>query len=304
MLTTGHVNMALYPKSPKSLKSNWHLSIPQLADPIEVIEVDDRFLISLGAHDAHRFYLFSVQRKPSVDELCLVESAVSFCFDCPCALTDPVFENDATELYRGFKRYYKKFHGKVADDFYRPFTGIEQITETASEHGLDSYQRYLQCVTPGDLRWKLVLPTQERVKNALFMYRLACMSLDPFSRILNYWRCLESLTTVADRRMLFANLPNLGLAPVMVRDWMEHGDRGFDVMKRYVGEARLHFNHLTKKGHSPSDICDYYYSQRRCPVAHAERDPLYFGSGVSLGELMRDCILLKVVVRSAIESKL
>ncbi len=303
MLTTGPVDRSLYPNSPNSLKSQWVLYASQISDPIEVIEIDGNFLLSLGAHTPHENYLFATKRKPTLNEICLIESAITYSFDCPCALINPCFQKESNQLRRGCRPYYKKFHGPIVEEVYDPFRGQTDIIDIASQNGLDSFIRHLDPITPGELRWKLKLPTKASVKNAMFVYRLAATSLDPFSRILNYWRCLESLTTISERKALFADVPNLSPRSVLAID-RSNGNKRFNVMKKYCNEAKLHFKHLVKTLGNASDINDYFYKQRRCPVAHAKEEPLSYDSGVSYGEFARDCIMLKVVVRSAMEAKM
>ena len=65
MLTVGSVDWPLYPNTPKSLKSQWVFYASQLSDPIEVIEIDGTFLLSLGAHTPHENYLFATKHKPT-----------------------------------------------------------------------------------------------------------------------------------------------------------------------------------------------------------------------------------------------
>lgn len=303
MLTVGPVDPSLYPNSPRSLKSQWVLYASQLLDPIEVIEIDGTFLLSLGAHSSHVNYLFATKRKPTLNEICLIESAITYCFDCPCALINPRFPKESNQLRKGYRPYYKKFHGSIVEEMYNPFHGQDEIIDIASQNGLDSFARHLDSITPGESRWKLKLPTKASVKNAMFVYRLAALSLDPFSRILNYWRCLESLTSINERKALFADVPNLSPAPVYVMD-RPNAKKRFNIMKKYCNEAKLHFNDLVKTLRSANDINDYFYKQRRCPVAHANGTPLSYDSGVSYGEFARDCIMLKVVVRSAMEAKM
>jgi hypothetical protein len=259
-----------------------------------------QFLLSLGAHSPHENYLLCVPRKPSLNEICLIEATFSFYFDIPCALVMPRFEKEASILNRGLLAYHKKFHGPVSKETFRPYDGIIESIEVASRHGLDSHSRLFDRLSGGETRWKMKLPKDEKVKNALFVYRLASMTTDPFARILNYWRCLESLTNLEERKLLFQKVPNIKLNPLMVTAWLDQSR--FDVMKRYVNEAQLHFNHLLKKYGSSFDISEHFYKKRRCPVAHANGRPLYYNSGISFGELTRDCILLKVIVRHALET--
>lgn len=302
MLTLGPVNWKLYPKNLRSLKSQWILHSPQLSDPIELIEIDDRHLLSLGAHDAHRNYLMSVKSKPSIEEILLIEACVSYAFDMPCAIVKPRFKRESTSLLKGYRNHYRKFHGPIHDGFFDPFTGSIEAIDVASENGLDSFRRTLDTVSPGSVRWKLKLPGNVKVKNALYVYRLAAMASDPFARILNFWRCLESLTTRNQRQQLFQDVETIQLSPVSAYDVFDKGD--FDVMKTYTHEAKLHARQLRSRLGSSHDLSDYFYTERRCPVAHANGNPLYFDSGISYGELLRDCILLKVVVRFAIDSAL
>ncbi|MBI1249463.1 hypothetical protein GC197_16685 [bacterium] len=302
MLTLGLLNPSLYPKSPKSLKSQWILHAPQLNDPLECIEINDAYILSLGAHDAHRNYLLCVKAKPSLEEILLIEACISYVFDMPCAIVDPRFKRESTVLMKGFRNYYRKFHGPIHDDFFDPFAGNTGAVDIAAEYGLDSFRRTLNPVSPGASRWKIELPAKAKLKNALYVYRLASIASDPFATILNYWRCLESITTRSDRLQLFQDVETLNLSPVSAYDPFDKGD--FDIMKTYVREAKLHAKQLRKKLGGSHDLSDYFYTQRRCPVAHANGRPLYFDSGISYGEILRDCILLKVVVRFAIEQEL
>ena len=302
MLTIGPENIALYPRSPKSLKSQWEIHIPDLTDPIEVIEIEELFLASLGAHSPHMNHLFGTIRKPTYSEIALIECCFAFQFDCPCAIVDPRFKKEAGEIAKGVIRLKKKFTGIFHEDFFDPFDGIKAQVDVASEHDIDGYVRMLDNINSQTLRWKMSLPSGIKMKNALHSYRMARLSLDPFSRILNYWRSLEPITTVAERRAIFEVLPTITLKPVLVSNWKDR--RQFDIMKTYVGEAKLQFDNLIRKGLTPSDICDHYYRQRRCAIAHAANNPLGYDSGISLGELQRDTIVMKVVARHAIEKLL
>ena len=303
MLTKGPGDSSLYPHSPKSLKSQWLLYIPQLVDPIEFVEIDSNFLLSLGAHCPHQNYLFATKRKPTLNEILVIESAVSFCFDCPCAFMEPRFPKESTQLYRGYRAYHKKFHGPTIEGWESPFRGQTEVVDIASQNALDTFPRCIDTITPGKVRWHMKLPKQPSVRNAMIVYRHAALSLDPFSRILNYWRCLESITTIEERKKLFANILNLTPSPLFALNTHD-GCRRFNVMKKYKNESRLHFNRLVKTLGTPSALSDHFYKQRRCPIAHANGKPLSYESGVSYGEFARDCIMLKLIVRCAIEAKI
>jgi hypothetical protein len=302
MLTIGPKNWTLYPKSPKSLKSQWEIHIPNLSDPIEVIEIEDKFLASFGAHSPHLNHLFGTIQKPSYSVITLIECCLAFQFDSPCAIIRPRFPREATNILRGVKRLTKKFNA-FHEDFYDPFNGIEEQVDAASNNGIDNSMRCLERINSRNVSWKLSLPHSVKMKNALHSYRMALLSIDPFSRILNYWRALEPITTLAERRCMFEELPSIRLKPVFVSHWRDHHNQ-FDVMVDYFSEAKLHYQSLLKQDLSADGICDHFYEQRRCPVAHGKSDPLGYDSGVSLGELHRDSIFLKVIARHAIEASL
>lgn len=300
MIPTGPTNRALYPKGPESLKSQWLFSIPQLSDPIESVEVNDEFLISLGYHSPHENYLLAPKRKPKLDEISQIESLLTFYLDCPSALTEPRFKKEANTLNRGLFHYQKKFHGITSHEFFRPFEATQELVDLASNHGLDSYRRHLDQLPYAEISWKIELPKNEKLNDALFVYRLASLSVDSFSRILNYWRCLEALTNKEEREDLFLKIPDINLSPVI--SYSTCGTKRFDIMKKYLHETNLHIKILEKKLGSKNEISKYFYKKRRCPIAHANDKPLRLGKEVSYGDLVRDTILLKTLSRYIIEN--
>lgn len=307
MFRTEPIDLSICPKrnpSLSSVASVWSVVAPALSEEGSCVQIDGKYVLSLGAHFTHAFALLS--KTHPIDYLTAIEvcNALSFLFDTPIGVGTSFRERDARTHLRGMKQILR-LKGIQENDVpaVQRFLAerVEWLAETA-----DDFQRLLPVAPSNNGKFLAIdLPKNQSITNALVAYRQALLSPDPVGEILNYWRVLEATTsTPNDRTRLLDHVFEARLSAVIVRHRYSLRERKeFNLVSRYKAAAKRHAERLRSSHGTNADVMTFLYKQRRCPAAHARSDVLKPDAVTSLHNLYADALLMKCLARFAIESR-
>ena len=284
------------------LPSVWRLVAPGLHEQRSCIQVDRKYVVSVGAHFNRCCALLSEAHKISYLTAVEICNYLSFLFDTPIDVAISLRNVDAGSTFRGLSRYFRLrgFSPSGFKDIQRLIADPKEILASAE----DGWQR-LFPVDPRDKGRFLGfdLPTNRRLRNALVAYRQALLSVEPVGQILNYWRVLEATAkTPAKRTAILKDLFASRLQGVPCIDWHSHGEiRHFNLVAKYKRAIRPHYRRLQAIHKSDQSIITFLYKQRRCPSAHAARDVLRVDASTEPRDLYYDALLLKLLARLSIQ---
>jgi hypothetical protein len=266
----------------------------------DIIQISGKYVVSIGAHWTHAYAL--IAKSEVLDYYAALEicDLLSFVFDSIVTVGVALRPKSNRNVVNKLRPYFKLLGVRVGDARELQQLVVEATGMLAQSDGGGMMMRAFPP-GPRELVLGMDLPKTARLRDALFVYRQALVSVDPAGAILNYWRVLEASTTISQRCRLLDELFSTRLAPVWCQDSGSGARTIFNIIPRYKRLARRHYERLIARHGSGPAVMDFFYSKRRCPSAHAKRDVLRVEASSPLAELYFDSLLLKCLARLAIQ---
>ena len=299
----------IYPSEPKDCKSVWNIFMPAILDEGDCIQINKKYILSIGAHDVHTSLLLSV--KHDIDFLTIqdISCFLSYLFDSlvHCGLSNK--KKDITSYLSGLSSYFRLIGRRTFKTIWTVQEQVYSAYEAVGDTTGDDFHR----VMPFDLWDKgeniscgCEFPNNDKIRRAFFSYKQGLLSIEPQGMILNYWRSIEAVSSLNDRYNLIRSFRNQQLRPVKAIDLNKPNindsrPKSFNLMLRYKKFIIKYFDKLTQTHGGPENVLDHFYKNRRCPSAHSRTNILEVNRNVSLSSLFNDALLLKYLARCAIE---
>ena len=283
-------------------------SIPELPT---VISLGNRYLLSPGLHATHMFLLMDkCAPEPLTVERCLNCCAlISFASDSQVIPVPRPIKFDATDVRR-FSQTLRGTVFRTIDEYGDKLGDIAEVAEVYNQSGFThphSVFRILRPRLPKRGYWLYYpWPPSEQIFRGLSAYWLGVLSVLPPSRILNFWRCMEAVTTKAEREEIFTNLHLAKVAPIWTEATripiLKYKTGNFDAV-RLLRRAALQRRHdLIQKHGGAKEALDFIYWEGRGKAAHADKKSLEYDMAMFIGDQLRDAELLHYMARVAIET--
>jgi hypothetical protein len=304
------VKKGLLGSNPKDWRSYVEVWTPSIPDSGEVVSLGDRYILSLGAHATHSTLLMD---RCAPDPL-----TVERCMSC-CALLTFATDSAVVAVPRpgrlnaqNIRQFTTTMHNTVftsVSKYGEKLVDLAEAAEVYTQAGLAPPQRVTRLLVlkyPKSGFWiYYAWPPSEAIFRALAAYWLGTLSIVAPSRILNFWRAVEAVTTRDERLSIFANLHSAKVAPV----WTEtiripvpkHRRRRIDANRPLRRLALRRSNELVAKYRSPKKALDNMYWETRGKAAHADKKSLEYDMASFIGDQLRDAELLRYMARVAIE---
>ncbi len=304
------VNQAILPpsKDPRGGWRYWHFN-SGLPDAIDIIQVSQKYMVSLGAHAIHGNLLFRRGKSFDYFEVQSLADTLAFIFDTPVL---PVAPNQVQEFgaaVRGVSGILENlgFHPR------NPTELIEYLTEARLQAGHQN-DCFLRLFPEPPLRkakkerhvFAYDLPNNPRLTDALYVYHLGISAAESSSQILHFWRVLEALTAAKSPQRVQCLRWGIRerLAPVWGAEIRGSGEVFHrNLVTVYRAIARPSYVSLLRQHGTDEEVIKFLFKKRRCPSAHAEAgDPLRASSTTPLANILRDMYLIRLCARAAIQA--
>ena len=294
--------------------TDWRAYIEVAAEAVQnlddVISLGDRYLLSLGAHQDTAYYLLDRSGpEPLSVEMCLKACALmSYAVDAPVVAVLGGAKLGATDASTSSRALRGTVFSSISEygEFLRE---LAASTERFVSSGLPRHSRAMRILLrnpPGSNQWYFYpWPPTERVFRGIGAYAMGALSGLAPSRILNFWRATEAVTTKAERGELFETLPTSELAPVWTSvrriPFTNGGERVVNAT-RALRRVALQRRDALIAVHSTADqALDYLYQESRGKAAHADKYSLEHDLASDVSNQFRDAELLRYLARAAIE---
>jgi len=294
------------------MPSDWR-TIVQIVSPVasglrEVLSLGDRYVISFGAHGHHQHLLMDRSGSSPLT----IETSLSCCALLGYAVDGPVVPlhyADSPHDVSNVRDFDLSFRSTPFHSANKYFEALSLVAEAASElyEGRKaawkavSVQRILTRRMPTKGKWPYYpWPKSDALWRAVHAYALGSLSVPTPSRVLNFWRSVEAVTTHKSRVALFETLPSHNVAPVWATAWGPQ-PKTVNVARGLKGNAVARYRHLVKNHGSASKALDAIYWEGRGKAAHADKRSLEFDSGFLVAAQLHDAELLRFFARVAIE---
>jgi hypothetical protein len=300
-------------RNPRDWRS--YVWLTGMADTGAIISLGDQYIVSLGAHGTHQILL--------MDRVATDPLTVEKVFAC-CALLTYTF--DAPVVPNGWPDGRSRLRPQNFAGFASAFAGdaaawLQNYSETLVDTAAHCEFLYSPPRSRRSLKervfpsyaspdwYYLSLPCLDRTWRALAAYMSGWLSVMVPGRVLNFWRATEAATSgvgnsaarEAERLRLFGDLPRLRVQPI----WLEVDRRGRTTRRNSLTplrrEALRHWEWLVTAHASERAALDHLYWNRRGKAAHADTNAIEFDQVGTLGEQLRDAVLLRYLARIAIE---
>ena len=135
------------------------------------------------------------------------------------------------------------------------FEALELVAEAAGEfmnsRRAVTLRRVLTKYGPARGKWVYYpWPPTDRVWRAVHAYALGLLSVPAPARVLNFWRAIEAVTTLSERRTLFDVLPSQKVALVWASE-QGLAERTVNVAPTLKRQALKRYRHLVSSHGSP-----------------------------------------------------
>jgi len=288
--------------------SDWRAYVPlyaPLSDLHEVCSLGDRYIVSAGAHLTHRHLLMDKGGPQPLN----IERSLSCCALLTYALDSPVVPQHSASHgsnvsdVKGFDRTFRNSPIRTAE---RYFEALAQAAEAAGVFyeipRTISIQQTMTRDRPPSGSWNYYpWPPTERIWRAVHAYSQASLSVAAPTRVLNFWRAVEAVTTRAERRALFTTLLSQRIAPVWATAYCLRGPVTMNIARRLKTDAVRRYRTLVSALGSPDAALDYLYLEARGKAAHADQKSLEYDSGTLVASHFVDATLLRFLARVAID---
>jgi hypothetical protein len=288
--------------------SDWRAYIPivaPVADIREVASLGDRYVISFGVHSHHMQYLMD---KDGAFPL-TIESSLSCCALLGFAIDAPVVPlHRAGSPYEAanvadFDVSFRTTPYGTAKNYFEALSLVAEAATSLYESRPKtlSVLRTLTKRGPGRDNWAYYpWPKDDAVWRAIHAYALGSLSVPAPSRVLNFWRALEAVTTHASRVKLFETLPTRRVAAIWATAWGAQPTT-VNLALSLKRKAMVRYRHLVASHGSALKAIDAIYWEGRGKAAHADKRTLEFDSGFLVAAQLHDAELLQFFARVAIE---
>lgn len=276
-------------------------TLPESGD---VISIGGEYIVSLGAHMTHGLLLMD---KRAIAPLSIAQSIaccaiLSFAIDSSVV---PMHTDTSSRNVTDFAPFRASLRSAGVGSVENYFEALAAAGFAATELFDTGYIWSERLIPPRHYdasRWAHLFIPSERTLRALHLYWSGLIALPPASRILNFWRAMEAVTSLSQRRSLFAKFADAKPCSVWSHDRRESHGRRKDLASSLRRRALTRQRVLLQTGATPDDILDALYRTRRCGAAHGERETLEFDDLPHLSDQVQDAELVRFMARCAIES--
>ena len=289
------------------------LFAPLLADAGELISLGDQYTVSVGAHSPHAILLMA---KANASPRLTIEKALNHCALLTYVTDSPIVPQPLDNLRQPPPHLPNHMLNLQGTSLTSLDAYLESVVCAA-----DIAQRFLDADSdiPGEFwsqrefptgawakqKWMYVdIPSDPNIWRALSAYSSGLLSVLAPGRILNFWRAVEAVTTIAQRNSMFTTLPKLRTRPVWSRrfpsDTRRHFAR-FNAVSRLRKRAIQHWQDLIALHGSAQYALQHLHNEKRGKAAHADRYALEYDGLPSLAEQIRDGELLRYFARVVID---
>ena len=305
------IRQQLLGNDPKDWRSYVEVRTSSIRDLMEIVSLGDRYVFSLGAHALHTPLLMD---RRSTEPL-----TVERCMNC-CALLTFASDSAVVPIPQSgrldapdAKEFSGTLHGtvfKTVTDYGEKLGDLADAAAAYAQSGLSLPHHVTRLLVPREPRHGFWIyypwPSSEAISRSLGAYWLATLSIVAPSRILNFWRAVEAVTSRFEREAIFAGLHTANIAPL----WTEsvripihkHRRRKIDAMKPLRRLSLRRRDELIENFGSPKAALDFIYWESRGKAAHADKKSLEYDMARFIGDQLRDAELLRYMARVAIEN--
>ena len=294
------IDLKLYPTSPNDLESNWLVIAPSLSDSLDCVEIDNKYLLSIGAHASHTILLFSKNENLNYLNAVKISNILSYLLDTVIHVGVPDNKDAIKKHYKGLTSYFK-LKGITFNDEFSLERKMAEKYEIIDDIVGDFHSRVItnkQFI--GNKSFGLDLPKSDKIERAIMAYKQGILSFEPYGQILNYWRVLEAITSIKERCKLFENFYSIRLNPVYAYDSYSNREI-INLIPTYKKYIKPYYKKLIYIHGNSNNLSNFFYKNRRCSTAHNKHDSLQETDNVTLASLYKDAFLLKIIARCAIE---
>lgn len=287
------------------------VSAPKIRDLMEIVSLGDKYILSVGGHLTHGILL--------MDKACPEPLTVERCLSC-CALL--AFATDSPVVPIIHTGHFSAGNSRQVSTSLRGtvFSTVKQYGDMLGDlaAAADVYAqtgvtdpfnlgRVLMPRSPTRGFWAFYpWPTSASIERGLAAYWMATLSVLAPSRILNFWRAMEGVTTPQVREALFTDLHSRRTAAVWTQ--VTRLRKGPDFRYRLVDGCRAlrriavrRRDELLGLHGTAKAAMDHIYWEGRGKAAHADRKSLEYDMAAFIGDQLRDAELLRFMARVAIE---
>jgi len=286
------------------------MGMPGVEDSGEVLQIDDKYILSMGRHAFHAHLLMSIDCGLDYLNAVRISNALSFLLDTPIVPLYPQEKKSLSAYFKGIDAVMKRkgFHWRKINWAQRIPENLNEIAETAKGCFLgDDFSRTLPL---RDNKTGLVpsvsIPDTERFNTAMLAYNEALRSAFFSSCMLSNWRAIEAAEpNISKQREALSLIEKHSFAPVV---GFEHkvfqSRRKVQISEKYKKMALARKKELLVIYKSEDGIMSYLWNELRHKSAHADkREILNAETDGMFAGLLKDALLLRVIARMFIEKK-
>jgi hypothetical protein len=261
------------------------LHAPLLPDAGELVSLGDKFTVSLGGHATHAVLLMD---KSGVDPLTIEKSLslsalLAYVTDSPVVPMDPRRSKRPPKSMREFASAFRGTSLRSPADYLRIVSAQADLIDDFLDIRSDLWaQREFPRGAWDDNRWVYIdLPANPQLWRAFSAYSAGMLSVLAPSRLLNFWRALEAVTTKHTRKSMFDDLVARYARPVWSRRTVSGHQRRktfshFNATARLRKRALRRWHHLVTAYGSAGAALDHLFWDKRGKAAHADITSLEF----------------------------
>lgn len=301
------------PKKTPRFKTSWLVKSAKMEDVLDIVQIDDEFILSIGVHTWHTPLLLSKRKSLEWQEASQMADVLSFIFDTPINLLYPKEKSELKRYFNGLPTVLRSKGNRFpsAETLDRFQEHLERVAEVTSEGILgDEFTRVLPIESPGDgFVAALQTPKDSKTLKAVAAYKEALISPTVSGQIVNFWRAIEAIEKDHGKQQAaFEALEKYRFMPVFGTEHFPiRGERRDLRMRKVKISARFqklavkHYKDLLSSHGSVKKIAQFLYAERRNPSAHGKEDLLQASLSVTLKSLLLDSHLLRMFARLLIE---
>lgn len=283
---------------------------PYLPDNGEIISLSNQYYLSLGAHATHTHLL--MDRDASFP--LTVQRSLTACALLTFVTDSPVIplHSERTDKYaaadlQSFQSSLAREGLHSTEEYFSRVAQAAEATEMFVELSLPKHHSVMREVPEyrGNFWPYIDWPESAATWRGLTAFWSGTLATSLPSRILNFWRSIEAVTTKASRYELFDQLDGRRALPI----WSTV--RSFSALNPTISRtnaanslrrrALRRRDELMRREGTPAAALDWLYWERRGKAAHADKSSLDFEGLATFADQLADSILFHYMARIAIE---
>jgi len=279
-------------------KARYGIDVVGLSSDAFINVTIDSDLLAYQHHPGYTIYLIPYRKKkhPAFEKVFFYANCVAYILDLPTMPHLP-----ATEFNKYFQKpifYDKQVHNR---DYYKFnfIATLEYITRIRL--GFCSVHFNVEME-----KTNLELTAKYRkAADELQLYGGALKQLDILGEYLNYFRVIESVTKnsgVAWIKNAIPKIRNYDYGIIKASDFENKNKK--NLLQLYKNKALRRIKSLRTKYQTNEGLAKYLYINNRCGIAHGKENLRYMDFGSDYFEVAKDCVILKMLARMAIEEKI